>query len=112
MDETPTAFYDSVVGEPGAAAVVDARSHRSPSAVPLRRRRRTGAVAVDVARPRRRRSQVDDFADSGVNQSPQVALLVPLPLCAAAGHVAAYVCAVFFSFSCPTTVWGPLCSLT
>ena len=32
-------FYDAVVDEPGAAAVVDARSHQSSPAMPRRRRR-------------------------------------------------------------------------
>jgi len=36
-----TLFYDAVVDEPGAAAVIDVRLHRSSLTVPRRRRRCT-----------------------------------------------------------------------
>ena len=81
----------------------------SPTAVLRLRRWRTGCrrrgrrEAAPTTKPRQRLRWLR-------SQLPQAALLVPL--CAAAVHVAAYVCVVFFSFSYPTTVWEPLCSLT
>jgi len=58
-------FYDAVVGELGAAAVVAAWTHQSPSVVPRRRRRWTWC-----RRPRMSRGCIDVEAESTTALTP------------------------------------------
>jgi len=94
-------FYDAVVGELGAAAVIAARTHRSPLAVPRCRHHWTRC-----RRPWKSRGCTDDEAESTTALTPGSIANRCAPaaaVCAAAVRSCCRVCVVWFflSFSCP-----------
>jgi len=99
-------FYDAVVGELGAAAVVASRTHRSPSAVPRRRHRWTRC-----RRPWTSRGCTDVEAESTTALTPGSIANRCAPdaaVCASAVRSCCRVCVVsfFFTFSCPGTLFS------